>query len=171
MKVSTTAASKLHKILNGSMNSPEDKKWLQSLSQKSAQDISDEIVKAIIPMGGSIEEESCKNSMKEAIFELLDLNENVNIESLSEDQVLNITESFFVNEICAQVERDLGHQFENLSALDSINMKNEIKDYVEATIGKEFQKGGFSRAPSLKKLNNIYQNKLRDTLDVFEQGV
>lgn len=56
----------------------------------SARDAALEVVKKLVPTGGSIDEESAKHAMSQAIAHLYEVTPNADIFNLADDQIANV---------------------------------------------------------------------------------
>jgi hypothetical protein len=178
MRLSTATAGRLIQTLRDARDLPVSEKpsWMQDLL--SARATADEVLHAIVahasPPGGSLDEESARLSQGMALSELLRIKPDVDLLSLSDEDIWTLTENFLGNEACARIQIDLGPVFEN-SRIDPVVLvqrSQEMNRFVRAEIAQQIQRvaGDLAKA-TYQRLTAMIQSAIRLTFEVFEQGL
>ncbi|GAB6142420.1 hypothetical protein JCM14076_31500 [Methylosoma difficile] len=175
MKASTSAGAGLFNFLQGIRNSSDTKvrDWVNQLSAKnlSAYEIADEIINQIISIGGSQEEESCKDSMNQAISELLTIQPDIDLLAMDNDSIWTVMELFIANEAFNRLNFDIGQLFESAkySSREVVSRMNDMKEYLKSEISAQIQelRKDISN-PSTNELNKLLQSALTRTFEIFE---
>lgn len=93
MRTSAVAASSLGGFLATARDGTDSgiNAWVASVKQRglSARDAALEVVQKLVPTGGSIDEESAKHAMSQAIARLYEVDPNADIFNLADDQIAN----------------------------------------------------------------------------------
>ncbi|NQY00416.1 MAG: hypothetical protein HRT70_04675 [Flavobacteriaceae bacterium] len=142
-----------------------------ALSGKTAYEVMDIIVEAVAPVDGTQDTEASRESIKDALADLLNAYPNANLNDLSAEQKELAIERFVSGDVFRRIDLDLGkcirEKARNTSS--ALGRLKEIKDYVRETVYSAFR--------SLKEIghvitNNtvvgIVQNSIRETCEVFE---
>ena len=155
---------------------PVINEWVDSLTAReaSAQEIADEIVKRTMPSGGSQDETACRQSMAQAMEDLLTNDPDVDLLNLDDDDIWELIESFLGYEAFHRLSLDIGQVFESssLSPRDSITRMKEMRDYLNAELSARVEalRSGASHAtPS--QLQSILQSALKNTFAVYEGSI
>jgi hypothetical protein len=176
MRVSTSAGASLFHFLQGVRDSSDTKvrDWVNQLSTQnlSAYELADEIIKQMVPTGGSLEEESCKNSMSQALSELLTIYPDIDLFAMDNDSIWTVVELFIANEAFNRLDFDIGQLFESAkySPIESVSRMNDIKEYLNSEISAQIQelRKDISN-PSTDELNKLLQSSLTRTFEIFEE--
>ena len=155
---------------------PVINEWIDSLTAREAsvQEIADEIVKRTTPSGGSQDEAACRQSMAQAMEDLLANNADVDLLNLDDDDIWELIESFLGYEAFHRLSLDIGQVFESssLSPRDSITRMKEMRDYLNAELSVQVEalrSGTFRATPS--QLQSILQSALKNTFAVYEGSI
>lgn len=175
MRTSTRTAANLFGFLQSARegSDPAINEWVTSLTSRSAsaQEVVDEIIRRVAPSGGSQDETSCRESMAQAMENLLEENSDVDLLHLTDDNIWALTESFLGYEAFNRLCLDIGQAFENseLSPRDRVTRMNEMQDYLNAEIFAQIEALRQS-APNAasKHLQVILRNALQNTFMVYE---
>ncbi len=141
------------------------------ISGRSADEIMDAIVEAVSPIDGTLDAESSRASIKDALSEVLDENPQADLMQLSGEQRELAIMHFMAGDVFRRIDLDLGKDIRESAPNASTGMKRlkEVKDYVKQTIFASFRKIKESgQAISSKTINNIAKNTIRDTFEIFE---
>ncbi len=142
-----------------------------ALSGKTAYEVMDIIVEAVAPVDGTQDTEASRESIKDALADLLNIHPEANLDDLSAEQKELAIERFVSGDVFRRIDLDLGKCIrENAPNTSSaLGRLKEIKDYVRETVSSAFR--------SLKEIghvvtNNtvigIVQNSIKETYEVFE---
>lgn len=177
MRVSTRSAAKLFHVLQSARDDsdPNIREWVRILTTRStrAQDIVNEIIRYVAPTGGSIEDNSCRDSMAFALQDLLKNNPNIDLLRLDDNNIWALIESFLGYEASSRIYFDNGTYFENkkFSAQTVIRM-NEMYDYLRADLSAQI--GKLRQATpnaSRGQLQEILQKAVENTFQVYEDSL
>lgn len=178
MRVSTSAGAGLFDFLQGVRDSSDAgvRDWVSQLTSKnlSAHEIAEEIIEQVISVGGSLEEESCRDSMAQAMSELLSDNPDINLVNMDNDSIWTVLELFIANEAFNRVNLDMGQLFESAkySPKEAVLRMNEMREYLKSEISAQIQdlKENTSN-PTKGEINTLLQSAIQITFEVFEEDV
>lgn len=178
MKVATTAGANLFNFLQGIRNNsaPEVRVWINQLIERSLSiyEIADELVNQILPIGGSLDEESCKNAMSQAISELLNIEQDIDFMHMDDNHIWKIMELFIANEAFNRINLDIGQVFESAkySPQEAVFRMNEMSEFLKSEISIQIKKlRAKSLNPSGNEINNILKSAIKITFEVFEEEI
>ncbi|MCQ2499041.1 MAG: hypothetical protein MJ133_08650 [Lachnospiraceae bacterium] len=137
-----------------------------------ANQIIDAIVGHVCPVGGSIDETSCRDSGTAAISEFLVENPDADVCNLDDDQIWSLTATYLGNEVFGRVQMDIGQAFEKqeVSIEDRVIRLNDMREYIQSEIAIQMNK---LRENAGKKLdiNKLLSDTIRNTFEVYEVDV
>jgi hypothetical protein len=179
MRASTSAGAGLFNLLQQLRDSSDVKVrgWVRQLADKnlSANEIADEIVNQVCATGGSLDEVSCRNSMSQALSDLLSINSDIDLVSMDNDSIWMTMEFFIANEAFNRLSLDVGQLFESAkySYKETVSRMNEMREYLRSEVSSQMQILRFETksAPSREEINNVLQSALRMTFEVFEEEI
>ena len=178
MRASTSAGAGLFNFLQGVRDSPDIKvrDWVNQLTAKnlSAYEVADEIVDQVISVGGSLEEESCRDSMAQAMSELLAINPDIDLVNMDNDSIWTVMELFVANEAFNRINLDIGQLFESekYTPMETVSRMNEMREYLKAEISAQIQElRADTTNPTKNEINNLLQTAIQITFEVFEEEI
>ena len=178
MRASTSAGAGLFNFLQGVSDSSDInvRDWVNQLTANnlSAYEIADRIIVQVISSGGSLEEESCKDSMAQAMSELLTINPEVDLMKMDNDSIWTVIELFMANEAFNRLDLDIGQLFESAkySPYEAVSRMNDMREYLKSEISAQIQALRASTPnPSKEEMNNLLQSALRLTFEIFEEEI
>lgn len=178
MRTSTKSASALFGVLRSVRENidPKIKEWISALTSRnaSAREIADEIISIVTPIGGSIDEIACKESMAQAIESLIVKNPEIDLLNLSDDNIWSLIESFLGYEAFKRLCLDIGQPFEkaSLNPRVKVSLMNEMHRYLEAEIYVQVEKLRHkTQDVNSNHLNIILQDALANTFFVYEEAI
>ena len=178
MRASTSAGAGLFDFLQGVRDSSdtEVRDWVNQLTLKnlSAHEVADEIIVQVIQTGGSLEEESCRDSMAQAISDLLTIDPGVDLLNMGNDSIWTVMELFMANEAFNRLSLDIGQLFESdrYSPKEAVSRMNDIRDYLKSKISTQIQELRKDTSnPTKAEMNNLLQSAIKITFEVFEEDV
>jgi len=177
MRASTSSVSGLVSFLRDVKDStiPAIKDWAQNLMSKSptANEVIDAIINRVTDEGGIIDEESIKDSMANAMSDLLEQNPTIELLNLGDDESWNLIEGFLAYEASSRLQLDIGQLLERtLTPLEMVQRIDEMRDYLKSEISAQLQPYKSSdKHPDIGKLNAVIQQALESTFIVFEGEV
>ena len=175
MRSSTRSAVNLFGVLQSAREGadPAVNEWVTALTGRNAtaQDVADEIIRRVAPSGGSQEETSCRESMSQAMLDLLDKNPHVDLLHLEDDDIWALIESFLGYEAFNRLCLDIGQVFENsaLNPRDQVTRMNEMREYLKAELCAQIEdlRQTMPDAAS-NQLQVVLQSALQNTFIVYE---
>lgn len=179
MRASTRSAANLFGFLQSTRNGtdPDINTWVASLTGRgaSAQEIIDEIIQRVAPQGGSPDETSLRDSMAQAMQDLLENQPNADLLHLEDGDIWFLIESFLGHEVFSRLCLDIGQVFENssLSPLDRVVRMKEMRDYLKAEVITQVEhlRQLAPTAAATDQLRTILQTALRNTFSVYEGSI
>lgn len=176
MRTSTAAGAGLFNFLQGVRDSTDTRvrDWVNQLTSKnlSANEVADEIIDQLVSTGGSLEEESCRDSMAQAMSELLTINPDVDLLNMDNDSIWTVVELFMANEAFNRLILDLGQIFESdrYSPSEAVSRMNDIREYLRSEISAQIQELKTDASnPTKAEMNNLLQTAIKITFEVFEE--
>jgi len=178
MRTSTTVGAGLFNFLQGVRDNanPKIREWVNQLSNEklSAYEVIDKIVNHILSTGGSIEEESIRDSMALAMSDLLTIYPDVDLMNMDNDSIWTVMELFIANEAFNRLCMDIGQLFESAkySPENAVSRMNDMKEYLRSEISAQIQELKSDKSNLSKSdVNNILQSALRITFEIFEEVI
>lgn len=174
MRVSSMAASALGGFLVAARErtDPVIASWVDAVKAKglSAKEVALETVKRLIPVGGSLDEESAKNSIAQAIGRLYEEDPNVDLFALTDDQIATVMSDTIAFDVFNRAQLELGRAFERLKySTDSIQQRlSEALEYIISVVRSTMGKIRAERHALTAR--EISERALRMALDVFVES-
>jgi len=174
MSASTNSVSGLVSFLRDvkSNTLPNIQDWAANLMSKTptANELIDAIIDRVTTEGGMIDEESIKDSMANAMSDLLEENPNIELLNLGDDESWDLIENFLSYEASNRLQLDIGQLLERtLTPTEVVQRTDEMYDYLKAEISAQLQPYKSSdRHPDINKLNAVIHQALESTFIVFE---
>jgi hypothetical protein len=176
MRTSTSAGAGLFNFLQGVRDSADTKvrDWVNQLTSKniSAYEVADEIIDQVISTGGSLEEESCRDSMAQAMSDLLTIDPDVDLLNMDNDSIWTVMELFMANEAFNRLNLDIGQLFESerYSPREAVSRMNDMRDYLKSEISAQIQDLRKDTSnPTKAEMNSMLQYAIKITFEVFEE--
>lgn len=175
MRVSTKSAANLMSFLQ-TVREDSDlsiSQWVNSLTGQNvaAQNVIDEIIRHVTSAGGSREEESCRDSMDQAMAELLTVQPDIELLNMNDTDIWTVVELFLGNEAWNRLYADIGQKFESaeLSLLEAVNRMKEMREYLMAEVSAQmYSLRSANPNPNSKDLESLMQEALKNTFLVYE---
>jgi len=176
MRISTTTGAALFNLLQeiSKKNTPPLSEWVTQLTLRnlSVSEIADEIINQIVSTGGTLDEESCRDSIAQAMSDLIIIDPDVDFLNLDNNSIWIIIELFLANEAFNRLILDIGQLFESArySPKDAVSRMNDIRDFLKSEISAQIQE---SRANTFNltkdDMNTLLQSVVKNTFEVFEE--
>ena len=150
--------------------------WVSALVARTptARDVLDEIVRLVVSDGGSLDEESCRNSMDGAMSDLLRIQPDVDLLKMNDADIWTVVELFLANEASTRLQLDIGQLFESakLDPKGAVQRVNEMGEYMRAEISAQIRqlREGNSN-PDSKQMVAVIQEALANTFKVYEGAI
>lgn len=177
MRASTSSVSGLVAFLRDvkSNTLPDIQDWAKNLMSKSptAHEVIDAIIDRVTNEGGIIDEESIKDSMANAMSDLIEQNPNLDLLNLGDDESWDLIENFLSYEASNRLQLDIGQLLERtLSPMELVQRTDEMREYLKSEITAQLQPYKSSdNHPDIGKLNAVIHQALESTFFVFEGEV
>lgn len=174
MRTSAVAASSLGGFLATARNGtdPGINAWVASVKQRglSARDAALEVVQKLVPTGGSIDEESAKHSMSQAVAHLYEVEPNADIFNLADDQIANVMAYTVAFDVYNRVQLELGRVFEKLKYAPRVIQDRlaQTLDYIMVVVSRSMEKARSGSVP--RSMREIAASALQDALTVFTES-
>lgn len=175
MRASTHAGAHLISFLQQVRDgaTPDSRRWVDDLvaTNPSADIVVDAIVEAVIPYGGSADEESIRDSMAIALSELIALNPACDLLKMSPDDTWSLMQLYLSQEVCNRIRFDAGQIFESakLNPGQAIQRELEMRQFIRNEVGEQLRELRKEISnPSQKQLESLMQDALRLTFEVYE---
>jgi hypothetical protein len=171
MRMSSQAAAALGGFLTqvreGTDSTIND--WVDSARARglSAQDTALEVINQIVPAGGSVDEESAKHAMNQAIIHLYEVDPTTDIFALTNEQISNLMGYTLAFDVYNRVQLELGRVFEKLKFAAEVVQDRlaQVQDYILVVVRDAMKKVRNSRGP--RTVRDISATALRNALDIF----
>lgn len=175
MRASTRAAAGLFSLLQSARDGsdPRVNEWVSELVARnpSAQDVINEIIQRVTSTGGSLDEESCKDSMSKAASELMEARPNINLLDMDDSAIWSLVELFLSQEACNRLHMDIGQLFESsdLAPRDVVARANEMREFMKAELSSQLAELRESTPnPPPRQLESVMRRALEQTFLVYE---
>jgi uncharacterized protein YidB (DUF937 family) len=171
MRTSAAAASALGGFLATVRDgtNPSINQWVASAKERglSAQDVALEVIQHLARGDGSVDEESAKHAMNQAIIHLYEVDPATDIFALSDEQITSLMGYTLAFDVYNRVQLELGRVFEKLKFSAQLIHERlaQVQDYILVVVRDAMAKAhDTGRARSAK---DISTSALRSALDVF----
>lgn len=145
MRLATAVGARTFSLLRalGDQQRSDFKELITNLltSEHTLNDVVSEIVNHVIKIGGGTEEELCRESMAEALSEMLQDKPDAELMNLPETDLWWLMELFVVKVILRQVFFDIGQIFERdvIDPTDRLDRIDEIEGFVRSVVSSQMQ--------------------------------
>lgn len=178
MRTSTKAAAALGSLLQAARerSDPQINRWMDALraTSPSAQTVIDAIVSQIIPEGGSIDEESAKDSMAQAMSELTVLDPAVDLLALQDAQIWTLMQLYLGHEACNRMYTDIGQLFESarFDPATVVHRTNEMRNFLKNAVAAQLATVRQATPnPTRQQLETLLREVVQTTFTVFEESL
>ena len=141
------------------------------LAGRTVDEVLDAVVEAVQPHDGTQDAESSRESIREAMVDLLDEHPDVDLLDLTEDQREFVVEKYAANDVFRRFELDMGKQMleKAPSPTAALQRMQEAKDYITAVIAQSFQDlANQGRRPTADAVRSTVMAALEESFSVFE---
>lgn len=142
------------------------------LAGKSADEIMDAIVEVVAPTDGTQDTEASRESVKNALCDLLEQYPDADLTNLDDKQRLYALEKFVSEDVFRRINLDLWKTIQSKAPNVTVAMSRlkEIKDYVKETVAASFRKSTQNGIPIVSgQIKEIVNNAIQETFIVFEE--
>ena len=179
LRTSTRSAAGLISLLQTARDGSDPRinhGWVSSLIARnpSAQDVINEVIQQVTTSGGSLEEESCKDSMAQAMSELMEIQPDIDLLNMNDGDIWTLVEFFLSHEACSRIQLDIGQLFESsrLAPREVVARINDMRDYLKAELSAQMRSLRQANGnPSSRQLESMMQQALQNTFSVYEEAL
>lgn len=170
----TTAQSLFSALSSGESNSYSGEGGAlnpAALSGKTAYEVMDIIVEAVAPVDGTQDREASRDSIKDALADVLNAHPEAELDNLSAEQKELAIERFVSGDVFRRIDLDLGKCIRDKAPTTSVALGRlkEIKDYVRETVSSAFRHlKEKSHIVTHNTVIDIVKNAIKETCEVFE---
>ena len=165
--------SAFQNILNREAPENGEEDWVAKILASENQIVALEeiLIKQVVPDGGTVDEESCRQSIAFALSEFERENPDVGIENYNEAAVIAIIELFLSREIFSRYILDMGQRLEQMDISEMPRREKEIMGYIRAALSVKLRQSvhGERRRYTRKEMTTMMINVMRETFEVFEE--
>lgn len=138
MSATSSTAARLSSALDPNGANPALDRAI--LAGRSVDEVLDALVEAVQPHDGTQDAESSRESIREAMADLLEAYPSVDLFDLSEEQRQFVVEKYAANDVCRRFELDMGRQMVTKAPNPTIALKRmqEAKEYIGAVVAQAF---------------------------------
>lgn len=171
MRTSAAAASALGGFLATVRDgtNPTINQWVASAKARalSAQDAALEVIQQLAPSGGSLDEESAKHAMNQAIIHLYEVDPSTDIFALTDEQISSLMGYTLAFDVYNRVQLELGRVFEKLKYPAQLIHERlaQLQDYILVVVRDGMEKARTSGR--VRSVQDISTSALRSALEVF----
>ena len=118
------------------------------------------------------QEESCRDSMAQAMSDLLTIDPDVDLLNMDNDSIWTVMELFMANEAFNRLNLDIGQLFESerYSPREAVSRMNDMRDYLKSEISAQIQELRKDTSnPTKAEMNSLLQSAIKITFEVFEE--
>lgn len=146
---------------------------LAQLRGRPAQEIVDHLAEAISPSDGSQDAEANRESISEALRELIASSPDIDLSKLTEDQIVAVIESYISYDIVHRVELDVGKAvFAKTDPSTAIRRLDQMFSYIRQCVSSALQKlNAFGKALTQTEASRISRGIIAETFNVFEEYI
>lgn len=141
------------------------------LAGRSAEQVLDAVVDAVRPVDGSLDAESNRKAVRDALSEVLQRYPAAELENLNDEQRLLAVEAFIAKDVFNRLIADVGKTIKAHapSTSQALTRFKEIQSYIRQVVAAEFRKlvPGASDL-STARLQGIVRQTIQNAIDVFE---
>ena len=139
-------------------------------SEHTTEDVISTIVDFVVPLSGSVDQESCRNAMAEALSDLLVEKPNIDITNLPEEDIWDLLERFIEKQIVNQIMFDIGQALESdtISIDNKMTRLEQIDRFVQSVVSSSLDKvRKMGQDLSQSEVATIIDKAVKLTFDVF----
>jgi len=173
MKVATTVGSNLFGLIQNIQNIPSIQNWLSSLNGKTPnyRELENQIINILVPDGGSVDEDSCRDSLSKAMGDLYEISPDIDLQNIQQDEIWFLIERFLASECLNRLCHDIGQVMESSEFKPEVIVQrmDEMRSYLDADLKSNLE---VLRAdlthPSNKDLQQVLEKSLENTFSLYE---
>ena len=144
---------------------------VEQLSGLPAREIIDRIAEAVSPSDGSLDSETSRYSLSQALSELIRMDPSIDLAALTLDQIILTMELFISADICRRIEVDVGKTILDRAtdAATAVRRLGEMYRYVRQVVASAFRRRSntFDHLTE-RDATRLASGVIMNTLEVFE---
>ena len=150
------------------------KAWVAAIKHRelSKYDLADHFVDKVLPLRGTLDEESCRMSMDKALIDLIEDNPNIDLFQLSDVDIWRVVTSFVRYEANERLNLDIGKKFEELSItpMEIVERQSEMSDYLMAELDAQIiRERNTENNQAGMRIDQMITRAVENTFMVFEE--
>jgi hypothetical protein len=144
-------------------------RWVGSLGHApSTKELTKYLLDQVSPVGGSLEEASCRSSLATAIAELLEEKPDTRLAALEDADIWFVLEEFLVQEACVRIRLDIGQVLERMSPRQVVQRELEMEEFIRVSVKRCVKPMRRGQAVNVK---DVLATVIRKTFKVFEATI
>jgi hypothetical protein len=175
MRVTTKAGANLFSMLSAAANrsTPSISLWVDALRNRgaSSDDVANAIVYELSLPGGSVDEESMRDSMAVALSDLMQANPDIDLLSLGQDDIWALMGLFLATAVVKQVCFDIGQALErsNVDPVTAVQREQEMREFIKSEVNVSLRNlRAANPNPSRTEMERLMRAAIETTFQVFE---
>lgn len=176
MKATAGSASRIFNFFQEVRASTDEslRAWVESLKQErvSTNDLINHFVEKVLPLKGTLDEESCRKSMDMALTELIDENPTIDLFQLNDNDIWQLVRLFVQQEAYQRLNTDLGKKFEEvqISPMEMVTRQSAMKEYLRSELDAQITKAReLEQGQHGANVDRIILIAIENTFSVFEE--
>ena len=148
--------------------------WIDTLRnhQVPTTDLVNHFVEKVLPLKGTLDEESCRASMDMALTELIASNENIDLFQLNDGEIWQLITLFVRNEACQRLNSDLGRKFEEvaIAPMEIVTRQETMRLYLLGELDAQIISAReMNEDQATENVDEIIRVAVENTFSVFEE--
>lgn len=143
----------------------------ERLAGRPAREVVDRIAEALSHSDGSLDSETSRRSLSQALCELIRREPTIDLAALTHDQIILATELFISADICLRIEVDVGKTILDKApnAAAAVRRLEQMHRYVRQVVASAFRRRSATPATMTQRdATRLATRIIQDTLEVFE---
>jgi hypothetical protein len=177
LRVSSNVAG----LLAGTLRSMRDgtdaaiNAWMVSanLAGASAEAVIAAVIERVGPLAGILDSEACKDAAQYAFIDLMELKEDVDPMSMSDDDIWTLTDRFIGNSIFMQVMHDMGERFDgdDLDPTTAVARVDDMREYIITVVSSRLGDARKQATPITNvSVQRLARQVTREAFEVFSEA-
>lgn len=149
--------------------------WVKSLKQERVptSDLINHFVAKVLPLKGTLDEESCRKSMDMALTELISENPTIDLFQLNDNEIWQLIRLFVQQEAYQRLNTDLGKKFEEvqISPMEMVTRQSVMREYLQSELDAQIIRAQeeMDQEQTGKNVDQIILIAIENTFSVFEE--
>ncbi|HMN13986.1 MAG TPA: hypothetical protein PKD55_16850 [Bellilinea sp.] len=144
------------------------------LRGRSASEVIDAVVEVVQPIDGTLDAESRRKSVRDALSEVLSRFPEADLFNLSEEQRIHVIQTYVALDVYGRFHLDVGKAVQNKapSLRIALSRLKEVKDYIKQEVSAAFRRlHRDGENPSADRIAGMVRQALQNTFQVFEDYI